>query len=570
MKKIVFLLLLLAVSVFGITACLGSSDTSDGGSGSKCKDGHTYDEYESNNDATCTKDGTKTAKCQNCQREKTVEDKGSKLGHTLGEFISDGNTTCTSQGTVTAKCIRCDYTETKDYDGDLLEHEFIAYKSNNDATCQSNGTKTARCENCSATDTIEDENSKKVHVFDNYYSDGNATCGQDGTKTARCESCDIELHTVVDEGSKLPHDMAEPTVTKNPTCTEAGKQIARCRGCTYYEENDIPALNHEFDETVWGFVNESGHAHKCACGEPDTVYDHVPGPAATESEPQVCLDCGYVIAAAIGHTHIFNVKSAVAMAQKTPASCDEYAVYWYSCRCNAISTEEYFTYEEGGYLPHDYKDADCGNPKTCKNCGHEDGAPVGDHDFLPATCSDPKTCKVCGHTEGSPIGHNFVGGSCTVPSSCSLCGAPGVTSEHNWRDATCTEPKTCKSCGATTGEANGHTLGPATCTTPKTCTTPGCYYSEGVPNGHSYVDATCTDAKKCSICGHTDGKALGHHFGDWVIIVAPTYEADGEQRRDCDRTGCDHYETKIVPDLNPDNDGNSENMDPNGWTPVGN
>lgn len=42
------------------------------------KKGHSYSSYKSNNDATYTKDGTKTAKCTSCGISKTVTDKGSK------------------------------------------------------------------------------------------------------------------------------------------------------------------------------------------------------------------------------------------------------------------------------------------------------------------------------------------------------------------------------------------------------------------------------------------------------------------------------------------------------------
>ena len=54
--------------------------------------GHSFTKYESNNDATCKKDGTETAKCDHgCGENDTRTDKGSKLGHKY----EDG------------KCVRC-------------------------------------------------------------------------------------------------------------------------------------------------------------------------------------------------------------------------------------------------------------------------------------------------------------------------------------------------------------------------------------------------------------------------------------------------------------------------------
>ena len=55
--------------------------------------------------------------------------------------------------------------------------------------------------------------------------------------------------------------------------------------------------------------------------------------------------------------------------------------------------------------------------------------------------------------------------------------------EHNWTEATCTAPQTCSLCGETDGEALGHTEETITGTA-ATCTTAG-----------------LTDGKKCSVCG---------------------------------------------------------------------
>ena len=41
--------------------------------------------------------------------------------------------------------------------------------------------------------------------------------------------------------------------------------------------------------------------------------------------------------------------------------------------------------------------------------------------------------------------------------------------------------------------------------------------------------------------------APGHSFGDWYTVTEPTFNEDGEQRRDCDN--CDHYETNRLPKL---------------------
>ena len=76
--------------------------------------GHNFTKYVSDNNATCTEDGTKTAKCDRCDVTDTIADEGSKLGHSFTEYVSDNNATCTEDGTKTAKCDRCDVTDTID------------------------------------------------------------------------------------------------------------------------------------------------------------------------------------------------------------------------------------------------------------------------------------------------------------------------------------------------------------------------------------------------------------------------------------------------------------------------
>ena len=130
--------------------------------------------YVSNNDATCEKDGTKTAKCVRygtggCTATDTVTDTDSKLGHFFEDYVSDNNATCEQDGTKTAKCVR--------------------YGTGG----------------CMETDTVTDTGSKLGHLFENYVSNNDATYARDGTKTAKCVRYDQcgETHTVPDEGSRL-------------------------------------------------------------------------------------------------------------------------------------------------------------------------------------------------------------------------------------------------------------------------------------------------------------------------------------------------------------------------------
>lgn len=107
------------------------------------------------------------------------------------------------------------------------------------------------------------------------------------------------------------------TLAKPATCTEDGNTAYyTCDGCDKWfldaagtqEITDktsvvIAKKGHDYDETAWGYRAAEGHAHKCKnCDAHDTVQPHTPGATATESTPQTCTECGYIMNPAIGHT----------------------------------------------------------------------------------------------------------------------------------------------------------------------------------------------------------------------------------------------------------------------------
>jgi len=135
------------------------------------------------------------------------------------------------------------------------------------------------------------------------------------------------------------------------------------------------------------------------------------------------------------------------------------------------------------------------------------------HEWTDATCTAPKTCKICSATDGDPLGHDFAEATCTEPQICRDCGAIGEGAYgHELNDATCTEPKTCKYCDYTEGDALGHSWNNATCEDPKTCSE--CGETEGDALGHDWADATCQAPKTCKTCGATEGDAVECNDGD--------------------------------------------------------
>lgn len=101
---------------------------------------------------------------------------------------------------------------------------------------------------------------------------------------------------------------------------------------------------------------------------------------------------------------------------------------------------------------HEWLEADCNTPMTCRLCKKTEGEPRA-HEFAEANCVTPETCVLCGHTQGQTGAHHWLEASCQAPKTCELCGATeGELGEHTWQDATTDAPKTCSLCAVTEGE----------------------------------------------------------------------------------------------------------------------
>mgnify|MGYP002624814128 CR=1 FL=1 len=193
-------------TVMGLQFCDGSGDasTNQPGVDTKYKStltfdvcealGHSFTNYVSNDDATCTADGTKTAVCDRCDETDTVADEGTAKGHSFTNYVSNNDATCTADSTKTAICDRCDATDTVADEGTAKGHSFTNYVSNNDATCTADGTKTAVCDRCDTADTAADVGSARGHAD----ADGNGFCDvcntdlRDASKV--CKYCN-QIHT---------------------------------------------------------------------------------------------------------------------------------------------------------------------------------------------------------------------------------------------------------------------------------------------------------------------------------------------------------------------------------------
>lgn len=153
-----------------------------------------------------------------------------------------------------------------------------------------------------------------------------------GTKTATCKvtvNCGHASFTLFPE--------------KESNCTEKGwDAYKKCDLCgKLFDMSDNPLTeipyralndNHDFDTTAWGYKEADGHAHVCSrnAAHHDTVVPHTAGPAATETTPQACTECGFVMQAATGHVHADHLTKV----DKKDATCTaDGNKEYYQCTC---------------------------------------------------------------------------------------------------------------------------------------------------------------------------------------------------------------------------------------------
>ena len=120
-------------------------------------------------------------------------------------------------------------------------------------------------------------------------------------------------------------------------------------------------------------------------------------------------------------------------------------------------------------------------------------------------------------SDGTHHWHECMAEGCTLTAG-TANSEKGGYEEHDWTAANCTTAKTCSICGKTEGSALGHDWADATCTAPKTCKRTGCTATDGSPLNHDWDTVwTIGDDQhwhKCNRTGCTAIKDAASHIHD--------------------------------------------------------
>lgn len=342
---------------------------------------HKWSSYTVTEAATCVKDGVETSTCTDgCGATRTRAISKDTVAHTWGKWETTGDTqhkhSCTVSGCTASESV---------------DHTWNAGTVTKVATCKEDGVRTFTCTGCGAEKTekidklTEHDWDKWQNVDEKSHKRICKVCGDSVSETkdhgfATKWTSDKTQHwyACADCGAKKDAANHTPgaaaTETKAQRCTvcnyiikpalghthkwatkyttDAESHWYACSGCN--EKKDVKAhdfandcdplcetcqytreTTHKFG-TEWS-SDETGHFHACTvCGEKTDLAEHAPGVEATETTAQTCTACGFELAPALGHTHVFGE-----VWEKDDVN------HWHVCACGEKADEAAHEWDDG-------------------------------------------------------------------------------------------------------------------------------------------------------------------------------------------------------------------------------
>lgn len=292
-------------------------------------------------------------------------------------------------------------------------HTWGSGKVTKPATCKEEGEKTYTCDGCKYVKT-EKLNKTTDHTYGTWQN------ADEANHKHTCSVCQKE--------ETAAHTWNKGAVTKKATCKEEGEKTYTCTGCKATKAEKIPVTtthswgkwakagadthkractvcekeetgNHSY-KTSWS-KNKTNHYHECSvCKDQKDAAKHTPGPEATETKPQTCTVCKYIIKAALGHTHDYAKEW----------TADENG-HWYTCSgCE----------EKGSYADHDFENA-C--DPDCAVCGY---ARETSHNYGDSWATDGENhwhlCAGCGDIQDQEAHTPGAEATAAAAQTCTVCG----------------------------------------------------------------------------------------------------------------------------------------------------
>ena len=516
---------------------------------------------------TCEGKGEERSDCSNCDHFVTNE--LDALGHDI--IVDEAvDATCTATGlTAGEHCSRCDYKVAQEEvpaTGHSYEEKVTA------PTCTEKGVKTYTCE-CG--DTYTEEIEATGHSYEGKVTAPTCTAGGYTTYTCACG------HTYKGNETEATGHTEEAIPAVDATCTETGltegKKCSVC-GVTTVEQETIPATGHT-EETVPGkdaTCTEAGltEGKKCSvCGVTTVEQETIPANHKDADENERCDTCN-VRMPSEGVNVVFEFGNNGTGNDHVDGSSLGTSKSYTSGKYTLSLTNMSNVYGSA----YDLKQNSCIKLGTSSKAGSLSFVVPSDVSSVVINIAKYKTnsATVTINGEKTTLTKNSNDGQydvitidTSIEKTITLTVSSGyraminsiafVSCGHEWEtvvtDATCVDDgsivDTCNICGAKVEEsieATGHTFVDGVC---------HCGVSEEHVCSYDSVvtAATCTTAgyttHTCS-CGDTytdsEVEALGHLYDEngWYEHTAATYVNKGEERNDCTRENCDHYDSRAI------------------------
>ena len=204
---------------------------------------------------TCTEMGYTVHGCSRCEDEKYQDSYVDPLGHSFENYISNNDATCVANGTETAKCDRCNETNTREDDKSALGHVEVVDTAVAPTCTETGLTEGKHCSVCYVVIVDQEVIPANGHYFDSVVT--NPTCEEQGYTTHTCHCGEIRVDTYTDA---LGHSLGQWQTTEDPTCTGKGSERRNCDNCDYYETRATSPIGHSW-------IEEDGNEICTSCGE---------------------------------------------------------------------------------------------------------------------------------------------------------------------------------------------------------------------------------------------------------------------------------------------------------------
>ena len=390
---------------------------------------HNYGEWSTVTAATCVATGEKSRACSACGHEETEVIAIDPEAHTgVNHTENAEEATCTKAGYTGDTVCECGVIVAAGEEISTVAHNYGEWSIVIEETCMEAGEKSRTCSACGHEETEVIAATGHVDTTETVV---NATCTTDGSKTVTC-SCGevVSTETITATGHKGTLVNAQAA-----TCVGSGyNAYYDCANCDMYftdaECKDaiddlaawkttegmgyIPAKGHMYNRT-WEWTEEGEYTLTLVCSKCETyTKDHKvvktgTGEVYEKTEPG-CETMGtvkYSVSVEVGGRNYENISRIFDLAA---TGHNKVAIPAVDATCTTAGSTA---------------------GVKCSVCGkvleEPEEVPVAGHDWTEATCVAPKTCKTCGATEGEPAGHSYDEGVITQAPTYATAGIKTVT-----------------------------------------------------------------------------------------------------------------------------------------------